>query len=79
MQSKAKRSKAKQIKAMQSKASQSNIFPVSSWLEAEEAIIIVVRLAHVSYWNRSLVFMIITIASISQRKETFQTNLAYSV
>ena len=70
MQSKAKRSNAKQIKAMQSKTIQSNNFPVSSQLEAEEAIISVVRLAHVSYWNRSLAFMSITTASISQSKET---------
>ena len=76
MQSKAKRSKAKQIKSMQSKTIQSNIFPVSSQLEAEEAIIIVVRLAYVSYWHRSLVFMTITTASIFQSKETSQTNLA---
>ena len=79
MPSKAKRSKAKQIKAMQSKASQSNIFSVSTWLEAEEDIIIVVRLAHVSYWHRPLAFMSITIASISQSKETSHTNLANSV
>ena len=71
MQSRAKRSKAKQIKAMQSKTIQSNIFPVSSQLEAEEAIIIVVRLAHVSYWHRSLVFMTITTASILSK----QTNI----
>ena len=70
MQSKAKRSKAKQIKPIQSKTKQSNIIPVSPWLEAEEAIIIVVRVAHVSYWYRSLVFLTITIASISQSKET---------
>ena len=39
---------------MQSKTIQSNIFPVSSQLEAEEAIIIVVRLAYVSYWLNSV-------------------------
>ncbi len=71
----AKQSKAKQSTANQSPAKQSK----SKQVEAEDDIFIVVRLAHVSYCHRSLAFMSITIVSISQSKETSQTNLANSV